>query len=337
MKNSIHRNLDRLLHDRVPGTKISVYIPIRGDLPAHLLFTSLRESGVKLIPELLFAKSFRKWLQGVYDTHRGGKSTRTLACFYSDGVREVIALDKEIPPRVVVAQSWHVKPLMYVADLKPWGHIIDFNESGVSILRTDGESVDDLGTIVPMVNSTLPSKFWHDELDRESLRKLACLVASRVSEGSVVQILGAPDGFMQSPKFWQAYWTNVSVDTKSTGSIDRQTCLRNFGLLLSNQMLLEEPLDMLKIFKDSTPISDPEKITRLILERKIFRIYISLEAIRWGVLNENSGDISMSKFQKNHHDEDILDDIAELALRYGLEVRVLRQSSFPENCEILAL
>ena len=83
-------------------------------------------------------------------------------------------------------------------------------------------------------------------------------------------------------------------------------------------------------------ISDPSLIARRILEGKIGRLYISLEAIQWGEVDHINGAVKKSKFQMNHLDEDILDDIAELALRNGVEVRILRQSSFPGKFEIIA-
>ena len=336
MKNRIHKSLGHLLEDKGTGTKISIYVPIRGDVPAHVLFTSLRESAVKLLPDTQTANSFRRWLRTIFESHRNYKNARTLACFYSNSVREVIILDQEVPSRVVVAQSWHVKPLMYVADSRPWGHLIEFNNHGISVIRSDGETHELMETIIPLVRSAMPSAFWHEELDRESLKALIARAANRIPEGTLVQINGAPAGFPQSLKFWQLFWTNVYVDGSKLGSTTREQNLNAFSQKLADQRLGALNIDISKEMDGIPVFSDPAIIARRILEGKIVRLFISLEAIQWGEMDTASGSIKHSKFQKDHLDEDVLDDIAELALRFGIEVRILRQSSFPDDLEILA-
>ena len=337
MKNRIHKILGHLLEDKGRGTKISLYVPIRGDVPAHVLFTSLRESAVKLLPDKKAADSFRRWIKTVLESKQSYQNARTLACFYSNSIREIIILDEEIPTRVVVAQSWHVKPLMYVADSRPWGHLIEFHADGISVIRSDGETHELMETIIPPVRSPLPSAFWPEELDSESLKALISRVASRIPEGTLVQINGAPAGFAQSLKFWQHFWRNVYVDGSRLGSTTRQQNLSAFSQKLATQGKGPMNIDITKELAGIPVISDPTIIARQILEGKIVLLFISLEAIRWGEMDSTSGLIKHSKFQKNHLDEDVLDDIAELALRFGIEVRILRQSSFPDDLEILAV
>jgi hypothetical protein len=336
MKNRIHKSLDRLLEDRYVGTKISLFVSVKGDLPAHMLFTSLCESAIRLLPDEHVANSFRRWIQMIRDDRHAHKGARTIALFFSETVREVIYLDREIPSRVVVAQSWHVKPLLYVADSRPWGHILEFNDSGISIIRSDGETHELMETLLAPVSSPLPSKSWPDDLDCESLRTYINRAATRIPEGTLVQISGAPDGFARSAKYWQHFWTTVHVDESILGGSERQKHIETFSRILSLQKKDFEPSDILKELSGASVISDPALIARRIVEGKVLRIFISLEAIQWGEMDPASGTVKKSKVQTNHIDEDVLDDIAELALKSGVEVRILRQSSFPGNFEILA-
>ena len=67
MKNRVHKSLDRLLDDKYVGTKISLFLPIEGDAPEHMLFTGLRDSAIRLLPDEHVANSFRRWMQMIRD------------------------------------------------------------------------------------------------------------------------------------------------------------------------------------------------------------------------------------------------------------------------------
>lgn len=336
MKNRIHKSLDHLLEDTHVGTKVSLFVPVSGDVPAHMLFANLRDSAIRLMPDEQMAGSFRRWLQTIKEDRREHDKARTLAIFYSASVREVIYLEREIPPRVVVAQSWHVKPLLYVADSRPWGHIIEFNDSGISVIRSDGETHELMETLIPPLKSSMPSKFWYEDLDRETLRAFITRAAQRIPEGTLVQVSNAPEGICRSPIFWQHFWATVFIDNSKSGSSSRDEHLSSFSNRLKSRIKEPGPDDILRELSGMPAISDPALIAKRILEGKIGRLFISLEAIQWGEIDPRSGKVKKSKFQRDHIDEDILDDIAELALKYGVEVRILRQSSFPGNFEIIA-
>lgn len=337
MKNRYQQFLNQLLSDRNSGTKISLYIPVRGDSPAHVIFSLLRDSALRLIQDEDLANDFRSWIQAIREEKQYPRRTRTVACFFSSSLQKVTYLDHEIPPRVVVAQSWHMKPLLYTASTRARGHILEFHSSGISVIRSDGVSHELVETIVPGEAVTLPSKFWPEEIDRSVLRKLISKAASYIPEGTLVQVSGAPEGFARSPKYWQQFWSNVLVDGKSLGERSLDQILSDFDQALSLQKKDLAPVDILSEISGALVISDPVLITQRILQGKVGRIFISLEAIQWGEINLNTGSIKRNRHQQNHIDEDVLDDIAELALNKGIEVRVLRQNAFPGNLEILAV
>lgn len=336
MKNHIHKSLDRLLKDRTLETKISMYVPVQGDMPAHVILASLRESAIKLLPDKILADSFRKWLGIIRNRSHQYKDARAIACFFSESGQEIIILDHEVPPRVVVSHSWHIKPLLFAADSRPWGHIIEFNDEGISLLRSDGMSHELVETFFPTVKSQLPSKFWPEELDRSSLKELINNIVKRIPEESVTMISGAPDGFAESPSYWRLFLRHVYVDKKRIGETAREEKIVKFAEFLADYETEIAPLSVLKELSGYAAYTDPVVIARRILEGKVSCLFISLEAIQWGEVDFESGSIKKSKFQKDHLDEDVLDDIAELALREGVEVRILRQSSFPIDIEIMA-
>lgn len=336
MKNRIHHGLERLLSDLRPETKISLYFPVKGDYPVHVLFAGLRDSAIRLIPDKAFSIEFRHWIQTIRTDLEINQDIRTVACFFSCSTREVIYLEREIPPRVVVSQSWHVKPLLYVANARSWGYIFEFNQDGISLIRSDGDSHELVETLVPPVKTPLPTKYWHEDLTREDLRAFISLAVGKIPKGSMVQISGAPDGFARSPKYWQHFWSSIHIDNNYNGERTRSENLLTFSRILQLHKQDLELVDVLKEIGSTPAFSEPSLILKKIKEGKILRLFISLEAIQWGVLDHASGQIKKSKFQMNHIDEDILDDIAEFALHSGVEVRILRQSAFPPNIEIIA-
>lgn len=335
MKTHSATVLEKLFTDRTRGPKISLYVPVRGDAPAHVLLSRLRDSALRLIPDENLAREFRLWIQSIRDEKTLNPKVRTVAYFFSGTHRERTHLFQEIPPRVVVAQSWHVKPLLFDSKTRNLGHVIEFHPEGISVVRSNGEDHVVIGTVSPAPKK-LPSRFWPDEIERAELRDLISRAAAFVTEGALVMISGAPDGFAQSPRFWQHFFSDVVVDDRSLGSTPRNAVIGAFNELLSKRPLPPSPGDLVLELSGAPVISDPALIAQRIVEGKVGRIFVSLEAIQWGVLDPETGRLKKSKFQSNHQDEDLLDDIAELALSRGIEVRIFRQSAFPGNLEILA-
>jgi len=58
---------------------------------------------------------------------------------------------------------------------------------------------------------------------------------------------------------------------------------------------------------------------------------VSLDDLHFGEFNQWTGEAKVHRGQQNTRDDDLLDDFAELALRNGIEVRVVPRKFLPHG------
>jgi hypothetical protein len=77
---------------------------------------------------------------------------------------------------------------------------------------------------------------------------------------------------------------------------------------------------MNELTKTGTAFVEPEVILDQRYKGQVKTLYISLEAMRGGQIDKATGELTMNRVQKNHLDDDILDDIAGIALPQGVNI-----------------
>jgi len=338
MKTSLHLKIDQLLEDPA-GTKISLYVSVdKNRSSSHVVVARLRESALRILienKEKYLALELRRVCRELQEKLRENVSG-SYALLLSTERCEILFLEHEVPSRVIVAQSWHVKPLLYSSEEKLFGYIVEFHSQGVSLIQSDGEEHRLLETYLPPFTSVLPSKTWPENLNRETYLGFLEFIGKIVPQGHLVHVSCAPEGVAQSPQFWKKFWHNVTVDEFLFGLGRRERVFDLFGAELKRMKDRKKPFDLVNELSSTAAISDIREILRRIAVGKIRKLFVSLDAIRWGEVNNETLSVKPGASQRNHFDEDILDDVAEFALKKGVVVRILRQEKFPGKHEIIA-
>jgi len=78
-----------------------------------------------------------------------------------------------------------------------------------------------------------------------------------------------------------------------------------------------------------------EEIGKLILQRKVKKLFLSLEDLEFGELDTLTGGVKVHRGQKNTKDDDVLDDLAELALKNDVEVQIVSREFLPKDRKFL--
>lgn len=337
MKTSLHMKIDELLEDP-SGTKVSLYVSVDGGRSSTHVLARLRESALRILNEnneKFLALEFRRVCREFQEKLRE-RTSGSVVLLVSLYRCEFLFLEHEVPSRVIVAQSWHVKPLLFSSDEKLFGYIVEFNCHGVSLIHSDGENHRLLETYLPPFTPALPSKTWPSDLNRESYLSFLDFIGKIVPPGNLVQVSCPPEGLAQSVKFWKKHWPSVTVDELPFGYEHREKVLSLFSAELKRMSFKKKPFDLVKELATNAAISDIPEILRRISVGKIRRLFVSLDAIRWGEVNNEKLTVKPGASQRNHIDEDMLDDLAEYALKKGVLVRVLRQEKFPGRHEVIA-
>ncbi len=79
-----------------------------------------------------------------------------------------------------------------------------------------------------------------------------------------------------------------------------------------------------------------QSIGEKILAGEIKNLCVSLEDMQFGILNTDTGEIQLRKAQMDCRDDDVLDDLVELALLHRINVSVLPKSFLPSGRVFIA-
>lgn len=339
MKN-IEIQFDQLLNYTLPGTKISLYLPAQGEVPLERLFEGICATALKLLEKAEWEQGlkneFADWMEKSKPLLREMKTCRTVAIFYAKDFQQVIALNEPTPTRIIVSQSFHLKPLRYVIDNQKEGYALEFNDYGIRLLRITNNHHNVIEAFLPPVTGTLPNPRWPEKLGREAYLSFLEEVSKQVPKGFPVTISCSPNGIARSLPFWKKHFPDCHVDELPFGYKNLESVTKNISERLRSTQAMALSEDIHRTLSTKNSLRDPQQILTAISENRVAHLYVSLEAMLWGTVDILKKNIIRNRIQKDHKDDDILDDIAEIALRKGIKVKVISQKDLPGNCEIVA-
>lgn len=314
---------------------VSIYVPLKwSDYGPGKIYSAL----VKSVDRLLLKDGHSKLNLKTPDWDLWIKQgTTTLAIFYHAGMTNLIPIPTRMQPRVVVANSFHLKPIIAAANEYIDGLLLHFNESGASLYRISpaGEA---------QIDTYLPTKFgyksdWPYRIKRHELREFLEFVNQEV-KGSIqtttkiLGITGAAYSELRSESFWKK--TNLPVFLMDE-SFEAPVPHNSFSIMrlrLSQLVNEKHSIDVLEAQRGSITSNEPPCIKILgekILNKKIAHLCVSLDDMQFGELDSDTGKLSINKNQSNSKDDDLLDDLVELALARGIKVSVVPKKFLPQG------
>jgi hypothetical protein len=103
-----------------------------------------------------------------------------------------------------------------------------------------------------------------------------------------------------------------------------------------NQKHLEAVLDTAKWDPNSHDGLSVSALGAKILNKEIDHLCVSLDDMHFGQLDFETGEIRVNKIQKDSTDDDLLDDLVELAIDQGIKVSVVPRKYLPRGKIFLA-
>jgi hypothetical protein len=340
MKNFYHEYLKQLRSIKSKsGPYVSIYVPLRwSDATAGHIFNSLLTEANELALKGGFGKiriNMPEWDRWI------AQGTISLGIFHCEGVTHLVPLSIKIQPRVVVANSFHVKPIIAASMEYVEGLLLHFCQTGAVLYRISpiGESV--VERYLPAKEITDPD--WPNTHGAEALDEFLYFLRSEVESAklSSTGILGVTGGeypLLQNETFWRATKLPVQRLSDPFGVQDPQNALAFLRLKLS-QIIARRHLRSVSRILERNLAQDRFSVTNLgekVIRKEISSLCVSLDDMFFGELDPVSGSAVMNYTQTSMKDDDLLDDIVELALDKGIKVSVVPKRFLPEGRAFIA-
>jgi hypothetical protein len=340
MKNLYH---DYLAQIRSLGSKsapcVSLYLPVRGSdhAPAELLNLLLRDTNQ------LLSKSGQSKIQIPRpDWQRLIKQgSLGLGIFHSAGETKVIPLSIPLQPRAVVADSFHVKPIIAASIDYVEALFLHFHQAGATLYQINPVTH-------AIVDSYLPSKGiteidWPSTQEKKSRRDFLYYLkqevcAARNDSTAILGVRASGHSQLEMETFWKLIGLPVifpqanfrpSIPLDAIGSLRR-----SLAQIISERHTRLVTQITQQSFGQELCLA---RLGKKIFNREIIHLCISLEDMHFGEFDPRTGGTILNPGQSSLKDDDLLDDYAELALELGIQVSVVPRKYLPAGKSFIAL
>ncbi len=341
MSNVYNDHLEHLRNIKMGNAPaVSMYIPLRwADYTPGKIYSAL----IKAADGLLARGGYPKLEMSMPEWERWtNQGTITLAVFHCSGFTNFIPIPTRMQPRVVVANSFHIKPIVTAAHEYIDALLLHFNESGASLYRINpvGESLID--GYLP--SEVLPKNDWPSRIDRSSRREFLEFLNQEVRGAihittKILGITGASFPELRSESFWKKTRLPILFLNETFKVAVPQNAFAIMRLRLSqivNEKHSQAVLDALRAGPESQEESSVRVLGSKILNKEINHLCVSLDDMHFGELDFKTGEVIINKTQKDSKDDDLLDDLVELAIDNGVKVSVVPKKYLPKGRSFVA-
>lgn len=270
----------------------------------------------------------------------GKQGTKTLAIYHRKGFTSVIPLGIEMSARVVVADTFHVKPLIASSISHLEALHVHFHTHGCTLFRVTPTQCLTVETFLP--NCELPSSQWPAMMSLEDIRDFLEYVRDEVkaAKNPTVEWLtlsGTHESVLGHLDFWRRTNLKVQLLGGSFGQLIPDQAIDEIQKMISRQtdQNFRQIVERLRKLTNGQPQTDLKSVGAKIVGRQVTQLCVSLEDIHYGQVLP-SGEVRLHSGQQGVRDDDVLDDLVELALKNGVSVRVVPRKYLPTGQVMMA-
>ena len=340
MTNIYNDHLDKLIKiNKSEDPAISLFIPLKWeDLSPQRIFSALVKTANNLLEKDGYLKlnletpSWEQWAK---------QGTITLAIFHQNGLTHIIPLPTRMQPRVIVAKSFHVKPIVTASHEYVDALLLHFSENGGSLFRVHPAGEFLIDSYLP--SEIVPKSNWPHRLDRQQFLEFMEFLAQEIKgyikpSTKFLAITGTGYPELRSELCWKKIKLPIFFyDELFKIKVPKNT-LSAARLKLSeiiHEIHLKNVLNTLHE-RDWQGHNNLKQLAPKILKKEITKLCVSLDCMQFGFLDKSTGEVVMNKSQQNSSDDDILDDLIELAIERGIEISVVPKKFLPHGRSFVA-
>lgn len=368
------KRLQALLHAS-PGPCVSMYLPTHRNHPDTEQDPIRFRNAIKQAEKLLSDHHSEAVIRGLLDpvaeiaTHEFWRhQSEGLAVLRSADVLEEFRLPIPVPELVVVADSFHVRPLIRSLNASERFFLLALDQGGCELFEGVAGSLRRLEVEdMPRALASFGAK--------EGRRNLGAHATSRGGGSRQTHAAGgvATDSDADLSRYFRAVDRAVTRAVQHEGApvilagvdhlfpvyrkISRlrhlaeatipgspqatsHDSLRDSARAVANAILeanAERALEKYRRAAERGRSSDRlEDIFRLARRGKVRRLFVARTVHVWGRVDPNTGEVHRSEMQQGSHDDDLLDDVAESVYAYGGEVIAIPLTKMPRAAEAVA-
>lgn len=331
MENFYRKQID-FLSTLEDGTSpcVSMFIPILWvETEPSAIFRGLLESANRLLtkdglPALTLSEpEWENWKD---------EGAVTLGLFIKNDLSVIVPLPLKLQPRIIVAQSFHIKPLIASESSSRDALMLYLDEQGAKLYRVGVLEEKLLKVITP-----LAAKFhadWQKQLNRFQLTDILYEIKDHVLEFRrkstiMLGIAGATAPLLELSGFWSSTGLVVKFIPDVPGLNSPLNAISMLRLTLAQDIALHyrQSVEHMLELQDLNP--DLNQLPQMIRDKQISKLCVSLEDLMFGEIGPS--EIQVHRHQQNTKDDDVLDDLIEMAIKSGVSVNVVPKKFLPQG------
>lgn len=255
---------------------------------------------------------------------------RGIIVFYSPSEKGYLNVQTTINDLVVVADSFHIKPLLRIKNTARGFFLISMSGNAINVLVETNGHLYRLDTFRNEVVKSNSNKFIKTE-PKDFIAQSAIELNKIIGPYKLpILLAGVKDLVGHMKKFLDH---SMLLEESIIGNVEHlktdELRAKCFELLepyyAKKEMEAIEKLDL--AVRKNLAVTYIEDIAVSAVYGKIKKLFVVENRQLWGRVNKSNGEIFISPRQLNSHDDDILDDVCQIVLSRGGEVVVLKDAA----------
>lgn len=313
-----------------PGlsTCVSIYINDPSNIKTTLAEArriASKDFEIEIVNSLLdpieyLAKS-KKWL----------KSQSPTGIFVTKGFAGFMNIPFDIKDLVVVADSFHVKPLIKWMQIEKPFYLLHFGSYQARLFQGELSGLKELEAI----------EYKKAKSKDTSIAYLERGISTLISHSHMPLILSGDPSDTEtfknlSPYKWVLSDSINGVEAEKEISVLHKKALQILKPFLEHQEQVQIQKYWAAKLKNQVS-ANLDEIIRLALKGEIKHLFINEKMNIWGQINYRSGQFVYHAKQIDAHDDDVLDDLAEIVMYHHGQVTVLPTHRMPDSQSAAAI
>lgn len=276
-----------------------------------------------------FVDSFMKPLWKTDCLQKMEHVDKGIIVFYSEVEKAFVRVQTTINDLVVVADSFHVKPLLRIKNTARGFFLVSMSAKAINVLaETNGHlyRLESYKNHIVEENSNKKTRVETKDFIAHTAIELNKLLSAYKLP---IVLAGVKDHLGHMKKLLDH---SCLLEESIVGNVEklRTDELREKCFELLEPVYLKKELEAIEelnaAVKKNHAITFIEDIAVSAVHGKIKKLFVVENRQLWGAINQLTGEIFVSPRQTNSHDDDILDDICQIVLSKGGEVVVLKDA-----------
>lgn len=304
-----------------------------------LAFARQAEEVIKRDYSFEFAQKFieKLWLSNPYAELE--KYSSSIGFFHHAQFTGLIPLNGEVEPKIVVAESFHIKPILGWLQETPPYYLLTLSSSEIRVYKGDAWDLNFVKEIKNDLSdeSKKLSKVKVQEFFRRAENEISHLLDDKSRPVVIAGVDWVQSLFRKVVRNSNFVTTNIRGDFKRFGLETLKNASRGVLSELFKKAKNKLFIDFELARNRGKILNNLQDISKAAVEGRIKKILIARDQVVWGEVMKSDGNLEIHHRQMNSRDDDILDNLAEKVMEKGGKVLCIPKRDIPGQNVAMAI